>query len=621
MDPTQGLFVALAVLDSKMQTLQTNIACVKKDNQHYEKIIDEEKAAIEKLEEKLKELSAREHKIVANIDNLRQSKKLLQEMETNMKHQLVMNIEKNEEHKVAQRNVLMKYGSIANDYHEIYSSLPWAKERNILNIEIIKKRIEVNRHKQGYSDYVKKLDLFESINNQRVRVTIVAFAKLLVERQYEKNKKKSFLEYEKLIQEEIAQLEQKKKDLSEQITNKAKDAVAKIRERTINSQTRLISNKISSGIKGGSCLSIKERLGLMTLTFQKPSLVKPILSSSNTLNIQSEVSSPSLPVLPSPGQIKNYQPEDVPNDNIPQESTSVTDEVEQQAVPFITCETMEKPSSPAMFEDAEKDMHIDKEPELISEDQIQPSPKNTATTEIPETGLNINDEPTMEKKDEKPVEKHKRGRKRLNNLLNKNETKEIKKIRRVSFKKTTVTASNFERNADTDSNPISQRPTLITEIDFSKKNISQQPDPPTVCESQSQEDERQISSHENMTPSAEHIDDNETPAEYNTGFDSPNYILGQDSNQENFGTPQISSYFSSPAFGGQEGCSQPFVQTPRTDTGSIYNFPMGTANPQITLSPPFPQTHSSEGNKALASFFGGSSTGGEKKTKNFFELF
>lgn len=94
-------------------------------------------------------------------------------------------------------------------------------------------------------------------------------------------------------------------------------------------------------------------------------------------------------------------------------------------------------------------MHIDKEPELISEDQIQPSPKNTATTEIPETGLNINDEPTMEKKDEKPVEKHKRGRKRLNNLLNKNETKEIKKIRRVSFKKTTVTASNFERNADT----------------------------------------------------------------------------------------------------------------------------------------------------------------------------
>lgn len=41
---------------------------VKKDNQHYEKIIDEEKAAIEKLEEKLKELSAREHKIVANID-------------------------------------------------------------------------------------------------------------------------------------------------------------------------------------------------------------------------------------------------------------------------------------------------------------------------------------------------------------------------------------------------------------------------------------------------------------------------------------------------------------------------------------------------------------------------
>lgn len=35
-----------------------------------------------------------------------------------------------------------------------------------------------------------------------------------------------------------------------------------------------------------------------------------------------------------------------------------------------------------------------------------------------------------------------------------------------------------------------------------------------------------------MTPSAEHIDDNETPAEYNTGFDSPNYILGQDSNQE-----------------------------------------------------------------------------------------
>lgn len=27
MDPTQGLFVALAVLDSKMQTLQTNIAC------------------------------------------------------------------------------------------------------------------------------------------------------------------------------------------------------------------------------------------------------------------------------------------------------------------------------------------------------------------------------------------------------------------------------------------------------------------------------------------------------------------------------------------------------------------------------------------------------------------
>ncbi|XP_073973810.1 uncharacterized protein isoform X2 [Rhodnius prolixus] len=596
-------------------------SCVKKDNQHYEKIIDEEKAAIEKLEEKLKELSAREHKIVANIDNLRQSKKLLQEMETNMKHQLVMNIEKNEEHKVAQRNVLMKYGSIANDYHEIYSSLPWAKERNILNIEIIKKRIEVNRHKQGYSDYVKKLDLFESINNQRVRVTIVAFAKLLVERQYEKNKKKSFLEYEKLIQEEIAQLEQKKKDLSEQITNKAKDAVAKIRERTINSQTRLISNKISSGIKGGSCLSIKERLGLMTLTFQKPSLVKPILSSSNTLNIQSEVSSPSLPVLPSPGQIKNYQPEDVPNDNIPQESTSVTDEVEQQAVPFITCETMEKPSSPAMFEDAEKDMHIDKEPELISEDQIQPSPKNTATTEIPETGLNINDEPTMEKKDEKPVEKHKRGRKRLNNLLNKNETKEIKKIRRVSFKKTTVTASNFERNADTDSNPISQRPTLITEIDFSKKNISQQPDPPTVCESQSQEDERQISSHENMTPSAEHIDDNETPAEYNTGFDSPNYILGQDSNQENFGTPQISSYFSSPAFGGQEGCSQPFVQTPRTDTGSIYNFPMGTANPQITLSPPFPQTHSSEGNKALASFFGGSSTGGEKKTKNFFELF
>lgn len=66
------------------------------------------------------------------------------------------------------------------------------------------------------------------------------------------------------------------------------------------------------------------------------------------------MSSPSLPVLPSPGQIKNYQPEDVPNDNIPQESTSVTDEVEQQAVPFITCETMEKPSSPAMFEDAEK---------------------------------------------------------------------------------------------------------------------------------------------------------------------------------------------------------------------------------------------------------------------------
>lgn len=36
----------------------------------------------------------------------------------------------------------------------------------------------------------------------------------------------------RLIQEEIAQLEQKKKDLSEQITNKAKDAVAKIRERT-----------------------------------------------------------------------------------------------------------------------------------------------------------------------------------------------------------------------------------------------------------------------------------------------------------------------------------------------------------------------------------------------------
>lgn len=49
-----------------------------------------------------------------------------------------------------------------------------------------------------------------------------------------------------------------------------------------------------------------------------------------------------------------------------------------------------------------------------------------------------------------------------------------------------------------DSNPISQRPTLITEIDFSKKNISQQPDPPTVCESQSQEDERQISSHGNQ---------------------------------------------------------------------------------------------------------------------------
>lgn len=37
-----------------------------------------------------------------------------------MKHQLVMNIEKNEEHKVAQRNVLMKYGSIANDYHVSY---------------------------------------------------------------------------------------------------------------------------------------------------------------------------------------------------------------------------------------------------------------------------------------------------------------------------------------------------------------------------------------------------------------------------------------------------------------------------------------------------------------------